>query len=110
MGRTNKILNKTIENTPGNKSLVVKDEKFLNIYIEKRNKEVNKKTKTVDSYKKIHINKDRKSSFTVTKIKTISMEHERFETRVHLKDLTIERLNDNRDVNMEQSYFTIINN
>ena len=38
------------------------------------------------------------------------MVHENFQTRVHLKDLTIERINDQRDVDMEQSHFTIINN
>ncbi|NQY12071.1 MAG: hypothetical protein HRT71_21455 [Flavobacteriales bacterium] len=110
MGKINKILNKAISSAPGNKSLVVKDENYLNIFIEKRTKEEPNKSKRIDSFKKIHINKNRKTNFTVTKIKTISMVHENFQTRVHLKDLTIERINDQRDVDMEQSHFTIINN
>ncbi|NQY67490.1 MAG: hypothetical protein HRT72_07185, partial [Flavobacteriales bacterium] len=84
--------------------------KFLNIYIEKRTKETPAKYKIVDAYKKIHINKNRKSNFTITKIKTVSMVHEGIETRVHMKDLTIERMSDNRDVDMEQCHFTIVNN
>ncbi|NQY12026.1 MAG: hypothetical protein HRT71_21225 [Flavobacteriales bacterium] len=105
-----KDFNKALDGVWKDKSIVVKDDKYLNIYIEKRNRDKNVGNKNVDSYKKIHIRKDRKTNFTVTKIKTISMIDRKTETKVFMKDLTIERMKDSRNVDVSQTDFTIFKN
>ena len=109
MGKMNNF-NKSIDKVWKDKSIVVKDDKYLNIYIEKRNQNHKEEDRKVDHYKKIHIRKDRKTSFTVTHIKTISMVDRRIYTSVYLKDLTIERMHDHRNVDVSQTNFTLFKN
>ncbi|NQY68802.1 MAG: hypothetical protein HRT72_13900 [Flavobacteriales bacterium] len=105
-----KNFNKSIENVWKNKSEIVKDDKYLNIYIEKRNDNSEKQDRKIDTFKRIHIKKDRKTSYAVTKIKSISMIDHRLETRVSMKDLVIERNLSHRQIDISQTTFFIYKN